>query len=108
MKQRLSESRQATVRLEMRLAQVKTENAKLLGSQQALHSIKEQLSQENSRLACRERERDSEWQREREELSNQINSMTTEAQQLRRQIHAQKEEMMVRGVVTVAMVTRSA
>lgn len=95
MKQRLSESRQASVRLEMKLAQVKTENAKLLGSQQALNTIREQLTQENSRLSYREQEIDSEWQREREKLSNQINSLTGEAQELRRELQVQREQLMV-------------
>lgn len=89
------------MRLEMKVAQVKTENAKLLGSQQALNSIKEQLSQENSRLALREREMDSKWQKERERLTNEINSMTAEAQELKRQLHLQREEMMVRRVYSV-------
>lgn len=95
MKQRLSESRQATVRLEMKLAQVKTENAKLLGSQQALNSIKEQLSEENSRLACRERELDGEYRREREKLTNEINSMAAEAKHLRQQLQLQSDEFLV-------------
>lgn len=95
LKQRLSESRQASVRLEMKLATLKTENAKLLGSQQALNSIREQLSQENSRLSNREREMDGHWQREREKLTNQLNSITAEAQQLKAQLAQQKEELMV-------------
>ena len=96
LKQRLSDSRQAAVRLEMKVAQLKTENAKLLGSQQALNTIREQLSQENSRLSSREREIDGEWQREREKLTDQINSMTAEAHQLRQQLHVQREQLLVR------------
>ena len=96
LKQRLSDSRQAAVRLEMKVAQLKTENAKLLGSQQALNTIREQLSQENSRLSSREREMDGEWQREREKLTDQINSMTAEAHQLRQQLHVQREQLLVR------------
>lgn len=95
LKQRLSESRQASVRLEMKLATVKTENAKLLGSQQALNAIREQLSQENSRLTNREREMDGHWQQEREKLTNQLNSITAEAQQLKIQLAQQKEQLMV-------------
>lgn len=95
LKQRLSESRQASVRLEMKLATLKTENAKLLGSQQALNAIREQLSQENSRLSNREREMDSHWQREREKLTNQLNSITAEAEQLKAQLAQQKEQLLV-------------
>ena len=101
LKQRLSESRQASVRLEMKLATVKTENAKLLGSQQALNAIREQLSQENSRLTNREREMDGHWQQEREKLTNQLNSITAEAQQLKIQLAQQKEQLMVNGSCAV-------
>ena len=97
LKQRLSESRQATMRLEMKLATLKTENAKLLGSQQALNVIREELSQENSRLSNREREMDSQWQREREKLTNQLNSITAEAQQLKSQLEQQRKQLMVKN-----------
>ena len=79
----------------MKLAQVKTENAKLLGSQQALNSIKDHLSEENSRLACRERELDGERRREREKLTNEVNSMAAEVQHLKRQLQLQSDEFMV-------------
>ena len=79
----------------MKLTQVKTENAKLVGSQQALNSIKEQLSVENSRLTTREKEIDGEWRKERERLSNQVNSITAEAEHLRRELQHQREELMV-------------
>jgi predicted RNase H-like nuclease (RuvC/YqgF family) len=82
----------------MKLATLKTENAKLLGSQQALSAIREQLSQENSRLCNRERERDSHWQQEREKLTNQLNSITAEAQQLKTQLAQQREQLMVGDV----------
>ena len=80
----------------MKVAQLRTDNAKLLGSQQALNTIREQLSQENSRLSAREREMDGEWQRERERLTDQVNSMTAEAEQLREQLHVQRQQLMVR------------
>ncbi len=50
LKQRLSESRQSCVRLEIQVASLKTEVAKLQGSLQAMVAIRDHLSEEGQQL----------------------------------------------------------
>ena len=50
LKQRLSESRQTCVQLEMQVATLKTEMAKLHGSSQALGAIRDLLTEETQEL----------------------------------------------------------
>lgn len=72
LKQRLAESRQASIRLELQCAQLKTEGARLQGSQQALITIREQLMAENNSLDRGQRSLRENWDRERDEMTNEI------------------------------------
>lgn len=74
LKQRLAESRQLTVRLEVQCAQLRTEGARLLGSQQALVAIKQQLLAENKG----QRSFKEIWEREKDDMTNQITSLRNE------------------------------
>ena len=85
LKQRLADSRQFGVRLEVQLAQLKTDNAKLSGSYQAMVSIRDKLSQENSKIRCSNRDlellRDV-WLKEKEVLLSKLDSISSGSQRL--------------------------
>lgn len=85
LKQRLADSRQVGVRLEVQLAQLKTDNAKLSGCYQALLSIRDKLSEENSRFRCSNRDlqllRDV-WLKEKEVLLSKLDAMSSGSQGL--------------------------
>lgn len=73
------------MRLEVQLAQLRTDNAKLSGSYQAMLSIRDRLSQENSRFRCSNRDllldREA-WLNEREMLLNKLDAMSSGSQKL--------------------------
>ena len=82
LKQRLADSRQVGVHLEIQLSQLKTDNAKLSGSYQALLTIREQLSVENARFRSSYKELQSEkeeWLRDKEILLSDIDNLSNEA-----------------------------
>ena len=79
LKQRLTDARQFNVRLEVQLAQLKTDNAKLSGSYQAIISVRNQLSQDNKKLQDANRELRSEkalLTKEKEDYSSRVNDMS--------------------------------
>ena len=78
LKQRLAESRQSSIRLEVQCARLRTEGARLLGSQQALLAIREQLLAENSSLDKGQRSFRETWEREKNDMSSQIGLLQNE------------------------------
>ncbi len=117
LKQRLSESRAATVRLEVTCAQLRTEGARLLGSQQALATIRQQLLTENTSLDKGQRSFKETWEREKDDMKNHVLSLRNELHQTR-QLVSSREMHSVRlvsmetelnlskqTVIVIAMVT---
>ena len=75
-----------TLRLEVQLAQLKTDNAKLSGSYQALLSIRNQLSEENVKI----RSSNKDLLKEREDLLEKTEALSKESINLTALLHAAK------------------
>lgn len=93
LKQQLADSRHHNVRLEVQLAQLKTDNAKLFGSYQAIVSIRNQLSQENTRLLICSKDFNSQkvrWLREKDDYQNRLDEMSAHTVQLDSNLSAMK------------------
>ncbi len=93
LKHRLSESRAANVRLEVTCAELRTEGARLLGSQQALATIRQQLLTQNTSLDKGQRSFKETWEREKDDMKNHILSLRNELHETRqlvssREIHS--------------------
>ena len=84
--------------LEVQLAQVKTDNAKLLGSQKALSSIKDHLTKENGRLTSaikKHLEAQEMADKEKEDLRYEVNQLHLQVSNLERETDEEKENILV-------------
>lgn len=93
MNQRLATSRQDMVHLEVQLSRLKTDNAKLSGSYQAMLSIRDSLSGDNDQIRRRAKDlkcdRDS-LMREREALVARMGEMSSSTELLTSDLSALK------------------
>lgn len=81
------------MRLEFQLAQLKTENAKLSGSYQAMVSIRDQLSQEIMKCRCENRDLQSEKEllfKEKEACLSQLGDLSANTLKLESDLAAVK------------------
>lgn len=96
MNQRLATSRQGVVHLEVQLSRLKTDNAKLSGSYQAMLSIRDSLSLDYDQIRLRARDlqcdRDT-LMREKEALVARVEEMLSSTELLTTDLSALKVRM---------------
>lgn len=91
--QRLATSRQGVMHLEVQLSRLKTDNAKLSGSYQAMLSIRDRLSQDNDQMRRRARELQCDRDvlaREKAELVARVDEMSSSTELLTSDLSALK------------------